>query len=585
MKALFRFPIDAWAVAFMYAVVSLLGALILLFAALLRESAPAEPGAVFNHTQRDSTTALPIAHPERITVSGRIPPTLASAGFSVLPDGGATDVTFAESVDPADPVVEFLAPVVAMFTGVDSLSSAQLAGLMAGSITDWREVGGLPGPVRTAIRLSDGSYRLSAAGQEELVVPTADNLVATMSSNSGIIALVPVASVRPAVMPVAIDGVDIVRGRGEASAWSHVRRSSATAGTRAGRAALPTILVAMTARAPQPVIVVVTGDILQSRCSLVAIQATGDWGAALRGPVGEYLARADLTLGSLDGSIQDVSVPLGCIATTNLTSPPQVVEALVLAGFDEMTIATNHIFDCGAAACGRTALLQTIEFLGAAGIKTVGGGANLEAALAPAVFEVRGLRIGVLGFDDVAALDLEATADSPGTAPLDDDYKEERAAGEPAFFRPAGELSLNRFTERIRKLKSEVDIVVVQVQSGIEDTHTPSPRSIKALRAAADAGADLIVGNQAHWVQAVELRSDAFIAYALGNFIFDQVRTVEHTQGYLLEATFLDKRLTAVRFVPYQIENRYKPTFVEGERRLKILSDVFEATKKLLVGP
>jgi poly-gamma-glutamate synthesis protein (capsule biosynthesis protein) len=297
--------------------------------------------------------------------------------------------------------------------------------------------------------------------------------------------------------------------------------------------------------------------------------------------VAAYLAAADLALGSLDGSIQDIGKPWGCVETTNLTSPPEVMEALTLAGFDEMTVATNHTLDCGQIYCGARALLRTVELLHQAGIKVVGGGANLEEALAPAVFEVNGTKFGVLGFDDVAAQDLEATATEPGTAPLDDDYAEERKAGEPAFFRPASELSLTRFSDRIRALKQQVDVVIVQVQSGTEDTHDPSPRSLKALRAAAAAGADLVVGNQAHWVQAIETRGDAFIAYALGNFVFDQVHTPEHTQGYLLEATFHGKQLVTMRLVPYQITDRYRPAFAEGSLRAKILGDVIAASRKL----
>jgi len=121
------------------------------------------------------------------------------------------------------------------------------------------------------------------------------------------------------------------------------------------------------------------------------------------------------------------------------------------------------------------------------------------------------------------------------------------------------------------------------VQSGTEDTHVPTARSIKALRAAADAGADLVVGNQAHWVQAAETRGPSFIAYALGNFVFDQTHTPEHTQGYLLEATFHGSRLVTIRMLPYQIEERYRPVFAAGALRLKILGDVMTASQKLPV--
>ena len=217
------------------------------------------------------------------------------------------------------------------------------------------------------------------------------------------------------------------------------------------------------------------------------------------------------------------------------------------------------------------------------GIKTVGGGHNLEEALAPAILEVNGLKFGILGFDDIAAEDLEATETEPGTAPLDDSYVNEKAdlPAEPAFYKSADLLGVTRLQERIRALKQQVDVVIVQIQSGTEDTHAPSPRSVKALRAAADAGADLVVGNQAHWVQAAEVRGDAFLAYALGNFIFDQTHTPEHTQGYLLEATFHDKKLATVRLVPYQIEAKYKPTFVDGTTHAKIIGDVAEASSGL----
>jgi poly-gamma-glutamate synthesis protein (capsule biosynthesis protein) len=269
------------------------------------------------------------------------------------------------------------------------------------------------------------------------------------------------------------------------------------------------------------------------------------------------------------------------VSTTNLTSPSETIQALTLAGFDEMTVATNHVFDCGQAFCGTRAFLRTLELLDQAGIKHVGGGKNLEEALAPVIFEVNGVKFGVLGFDDVAAYELEATDTEPGTAPLDDSYAEENAAGELAFFRPAEELSLSRFTERVLALKQQVDVVIVQVQTGTEDTHDPTSRSIKALRAAAGAGADLIIGNQAHHVQAVETTEGSFIAYALGNFIFDQVHTPEHTQGYLVEATFWGKRLANVRLVPYQIEDKYRPEFADGELRAKILGDVFAASERL----
>src|SRR5690606_36396935 len=157
---------------------------------------------------------------------------------------------------------------------------------------------------------------------------------------------------------------------------------------------------------------------------------------------------------------------------------------------------------CGQGApCGSTAFERTLELLHAAGIKTSGGGLTLEEALAPAIFEVNGLTVGLLSFDDIAAGNpsfLAATADSPGTAPMDDNYDDEYAwnPGAAAFYAPAELLELEQMKATIAAVRPEVDFLIVMFNSGTEDTHIPSERSIKALRTAAESGADLVLGNQ-----------------------------------------------------------------------------------------
>jgi poly-gamma-glutamate synthesis protein (capsule biosynthesis protein) len=530
-----------------------------------------------------------------LTYTGDLPPGAETLGLVPAAAGKTPDIEFASTRNPGDLVpVAYLVPAAALGAGVDSLTSEQLSGILRGEITDWATVGGISGKVQNfTVASTDlrpamewaAKVGLPLATSNARTVDSYDALRQAMTLDSGGLAFVPPEELRPNMVAIAVDGIDIVRGFGDAANWPLTQHVAVIGHTDKGKAHAAAIREQLAVKLPKITRIVATGDILQSRCSLAAIMATGDWGAALRGPVGEYLASADLALGSLDGSIQGIGTPDLCVPQDypNLTSPPEVIEALTLAGIDEMTLATNHAFDCGSAGCGSKALLESQSRLNDAGIKTVGGGKDLEDALAPAIFEVNGITFGVLGFDDIAAEDFEATDSEPGTAPLDDSYADEQAAppAEPAFYKPASMLGVSRLQERIRQLKTQVDVVIVQIQSGTEDTHAPSPRSIKGLRAAADAGADLIVGNQAHWVQAVEVRDDRFIAYALGNFIFDQVHTPEHTQGYLLEATFLGKQLATVRFVPYQIEDRYKPTFVEPALRTKILTDVMDASLDL----
>lgn len=581
---------DPWLPAFLLGILSLSASLVVLFAVILdardgsSRASPLPSPTAATETPEPTPTASPTPSP--LTYFGELPPGLDPTQFR--PGTGANaDIVFVEGETAIRVPSRYFVPVAAVGAGVDALTSTQLRALASGEITDWADVGGIPGPVRfiAAGPPEDLALvgRFSGGATPAETFETYADLRAAMRLDSGAVAFVPLEEVRPTVMSLTIDGIDIVRGRGPLDGWPFVEYRTIVATSESGAAALAGLADAIAARPPEAINVIATGDIIPARCSLSGIRQSGDWAGAFRGPMADLLASAHLTLGSLDASINDISTPLECGRHTNLSAPPEVIEMFLVASIDSLTVATNHIFDCGDLGyCGDRAFLRTIELLHDAGIRTVGGGANLAEALAPAIFEVNGVTFGILGFDDVAAMDLEATETTAGTAPLDDSYAEERAAGEPAFFRPASELSLERFTGAIRSLSEQVDVVIVQVQTGTEDTHDPSERSIKALRAAVEAGATLVVGNQAHHVQALELRDDAFIAYALGNFVYDQTHSPEHEQGYVLEATFWGDRLVALRFVPYQIEDMYRPVIAAGDLRTKILTDVFDASLRLL---
>ena len=512
---------------------------------------------------------------------------------SDLPPGLPDDTILVSSSERADVVFflsppkrivkEWYVPVVAMGVGIDSISKTSLLKILSGSVTDWADVGGLSGSIRVItgplaeLEPFKDLFDFSLVEQFE----SYDKLFKVMTFQSGTIAIVPIDQIVPSVIALGVDGVDIVRGFGNSKDWHFVDAVFALPLTERGKPAIENLI---DSPLPNPTIIVITGDILPVRCSLIALKSSGDWTSSVKGETGDYLAAADLTLGSYDGSIHDFGEHYGCVPGVNLSSPPEVIELLKYAGFDELSLATNHVVDCGVnSPCGNRALLSTINYLKDAEIKIAGAGSSLDEAFDPIIFNIDGITFGILAFDDVAAQNFAATDDKPGTAPLDDDYSDEIASGYQSYFHPASALSLNRFKKLITDLVKAVDVVIVQVQTGTEDTHDPSERSIKALRVARSAGATLVIGNQAHHVQAIEpLEEGKFIAYALGNFIFDQIHTPEHMQGFLLEATFWGKNLVNLRFLPYEIKDRYRPVFVHGSLRLKILEDVFEATKRLV---
>src|SRR5690606_31233943 len=239
----------------------------------------------------------------------------------------------------------------------------------------------------------------------------------------------------------------------------------------------------------------------------------------------------------------------------------QSIEGLELAGFDVMTAATNHIRDCGQPdfGCGDQALLDTLALLRRAGIEPVGAGENIAAARRPAIVEHNGVRFAFLGSDEVASSYLGATETSSGTAPLE----------------------AETLLEDIAIAKAEADVVIVLPQWGVEYTPTPTDRQLSLGRAAVDAGATLVVGNHPHVVQGTEAVGGNFIAYALGNFVFDQDWSVETEQGVVLEATFAGPALLSIALKPVYIQDMFQPIFVQGEEAESILERMRNSSEAL----
>jgi poly-gamma-glutamate synthesis protein (capsule biosynthesis protein) len=299
-----------------------------------------------------------------------------------------------------------------------------------------------------------------------------------------------------------------------------------------------------------------TGDIIPARCTYTQLEATTYRAAFF--PLHDQLAAADLTVGSLDTTISVSGVPIGCTPTFNLASPAQALDALTYGGFDVMAHAANHIKDCGAIACGDAAMFETIYLLKSAGIAPVGSGANLRDARAPAVVERNGIWFAFLAYDDIAPY-YHATEMAAGSAPLDP----------------------STIAEDVANAKKVADIVIVMPHWGVEYTSEPTERQRAFAQAAADAGADLVVGNHPHWVQAHEQTGDTFVAYALGNFLFDQDWSRETQQGAMLEATFTGGAMSGYRYIPIHIHDQYQPRIAEPDEAWEILRRIEAASDPL----
>jgi poly-gamma-glutamate synthesis protein (capsule biosynthesis protein) len=298
-----------------------------------------------------------------------------------------------------------------------------------------------------------------------------------------------------------------------------------------------------------------TGDINPGRCVYYYSKQQNDLALPYR-PLADLLQSADIAVGSLDATLSDYNPPVPCQETRNLLAPAEAVQGMQFAGFDVMTVATNHIKDCGLVrGCVNEAMFDTLKNLRAAGIQPTGAGSNLAEATTPVIISVQGVRFAFLGF---SAIDhtLWATDTAPGTAPFQPEI----------------------YLDAIRRAKAQADVVVVLPHWGTEYSSRINWEQITSAQAMVDAGATLVIGNHPHHVQGVEtFPNSAVAAYALGNFVFDQTwsdGTLYTLQGLLLQATFRGTKLQQIELLPIHIYDDFQPRLAPPEEAKMILAQV-----------
>ncbi|MGH2523143.1 MAG: CapA family protein [Anaerolineales bacterium] len=303
-----------------------------------------------------------------------------------------------------------------------------------------------------------------------------------------------------------------------------------------------------------------TGDINPGRCIYTLSKAANDLALPYRALAG-LLQSADIAIGSLDGAISDYNPPPPCAEFhRNLLAPAETVQGLQFAGFDVISVATNHAKDCGLVrGCDHESFLDTLKNLRAAGIQPTGGGQNLAEAIAPTLITVQGVRFAFLGFTAVNETTW-ASETAPGTGPFKSEI----------------------YIEAIKRAKERADVVVVLPQWGKEFSAEVSWLQLRGAQEMVDAGAALVVGNNPHRVQGVQtFPNGAVAAYALGNFVFDMEwsdGTLYTIQGVMLKATFRGVELQEIELIPIHIYDNLQPRLAPPEEAADILRQIEEAS-------
>jgi poly-gamma-glutamate synthesis protein (capsule biosynthesis protein) len=95
-----------------------------------------------------------------------------------------------------------------------------------------------------------------------------------------------------------------------------------------------------------------------------------------------------------------------------------------------------------------------------------------------------------------------------------------------------------------------------------------------------EAGADLVVGNHTHVVQAVQQIDGVQVFYGLGNFVFDQWPR-DHQQGVILQVRFVGTRYEGYELIPTHVDRDGQVHIAAPDEASEILERIRQVSEDL----
>jgi len=257
--------------------------------------------------------------------------------------------------------------------------------------------------------------------------------------------------------------------------------------------------------------------------------------------VRDLVRGADLAVATLEAPLSG-NHHLWCDSCMRFVGNESYAASLADAGFDVLSLAANHIGDGGT-----KGVIDTVAALDRNGIGHAGAGANESAARKPAITQVGRLRVAMLAYNDVPPESYAASPTRAGSARLVHD--------DPTYASLRAEIAA---------AAGIADVVMVLAHWGIEYENAPRPQIVAAAHAMIEAGASVVIGDHPHWVQSVETYRGGYITYGIGNFVFDQMWSMEAGAGSIQQPFFDKAKLVAVRIRPTIIEDYFRPRLLRS---------------------
>ena len=212
---------------------------------------------------------------------------------------------------------------------------------------------------------------------------------------------------------------------------------------------------------------------------------------------------------------------LGLSNYPRFNSPYEVGDALIDAGFNLVSLATNHTVDRG-----KEAVLNSCNYWNAKeGVLTSGSYCSEEQKEEIKIQEKNNITYTMLNY----------TYGTNGM-PVTDNYLVNVWPTNLSINDPSKDTKYQEYREQVKtdieKVRDKVDVLIVAMHWGVEYTHNPTIYEIDMAEYLASLDVDIIIGTHPHVIQPVTWIDDTLVIYSLGNFLSAQYQNQDTCKYY-----------------------------------------------------
>lgn len=208
---------------------------------------------------------------------------------------------------------------------------------------------------------------------------------------------------------------------------------------------------------------------------------------------------------------------IGLSSYPSFNSPYEVGDAMIDAGFNLVSLATNHTLDRG-----EKAITNSVNYWNEhPSVLAVGSYLSFEERDKVRIKEVNNITYTMLnytyGTNGIKVPEgkeyLVNVWPCTGSDPrVDTKYQEYKI----------------KVKEDIDRVRDKVDVLIVSMHWGIEYTHTPTKYQEDMANYLSSLGVDIIIGTHPHVVMPITYIDDTLVIYSLGNFLSAQETNVDY---------------------------------------------------------